>query len=199
GSAATTDSNFNYQSGDFDLGGITNRGMINAQFTNSAGYLSYQSSNRQNLLVKTQSEIAPGWTATFFANYNGLFQKLNDNAGETAAQIVNYGKRFALQTTNPNAGTFADFNHIHKKTDMDYVRLQGMLPWDISLDNTTYTYAYVNKTQTALSVAQNASDLASGITESNGTIVGGTSFKTDVPGYTKQNAFRMWGDILRAA
>ena len=224
GSAGTSDFNVNYQTGDFDLGGINNRTMINIQDTNSSGYLTYQATDRQNVLFKTQSEIAPGWTATFFANYNGLFQKLNDNAGETAAQIVAYGKRFALQITNPNAGTFADYNHIHKKTDMDYVRLQGDIS-GITIDNTTYTYAYVNKTQTALSVAQivganpntkkgticnvtvtppaTVNDIGNGVTEANagipGTCVNGVYFPNDVTGYTKQNAYRMWGDVLRAS
>jgi iron complex outermembrane receptor protein len=225
GTAATGDFNVNYQTGDLDLGGLNDRSLINIQFTNSPGYLTYQSTNRQNVLFKTQSEIAPGWTATFFANYNGLFQKLNDNAGETAAQIVAYGKKFALQITNPNGGTFADFNHVHKKTDMDYLRLQGSLPWDITIDNTTYTYAYVNKTETALSVTQlvgtnpntkagtlcnvkvtppaTVNDIATGASEGKGgipgTCVNGVYFANDVPGYTKQNAFRMWGDIFRAS
>ena len=55
--------NANYQSGDFDLGGITNRALINFQDTNSDGYLTYQTTARQNYLVKNQTEIAPGWTA----------------------------------------------------------------------------------------------------------------------------------------
>jgi iron complex outermembrane receptor protein len=150
-------------------------------------------------LIKTQTDIAPGWTATFFANYNGLFQNLNDNAGETAAQVYSYGKRFALQITNPNAATFRDYNHIHKKTDMDYLRLKGDLAGGITIDNTIYTYAYVNKTQTSGSVAQTAADVTAGVTEAIGTIVGGVSFPTDIEGNTKQNAFRMWGDILRAS
>ena len=199
GSWATDDFNVNHQTGTFDLGGMTHRVLVNFQDTNSGGYLTFQSTAHQNLLLKTQTDIAPGWTVTFFANYNGLFQNLNDSAGETPAQINAYGKTFALQTTNPNAGTFIGFNHVHKKTDMDYVRLQGDAGFGISIDNTAYTYAYVNKTQTALTVAQTAADVLAGITETNGTIVGGVSFKNDVPGYTKQNAFRMWGDIFRAS
>jgi iron complex outermembrane receptor protein len=197
GSSGTSDFNVNYQTGDLDLGGRTTRALVNFQDTNSSGYLTLQSTAHQNYLVKTQTEIAPGWTLTAFGNFNGLFQNLNDNAGETAAEIVSFGKRFALQNTNNKAGTFADFNHVHKKTDMDYLRLQGEMAGGIQIDNTFYTYAYVNKTQTALTVAQTAADIAAGITETNGTIVNGVSFKNDVPGYTKQNAFRMWGDILR--
>ena len=58
-----------------------------------------------------------------FGSYNGLFQQLEDNAGSTAAQINTYGKKFALQIDNPKAGTYAPYNHVHKKTDLDYLRL----------------------------------------------------------------------------
>jgi iron complex outermembrane recepter protein len=199
GSWGTSDFNINQQAGEFDLGGMTTRALINFQDTNSTGYLTLQSTAHQNLLLKTTTQIAPNWSLTLFANYNGLFQNLEDNAGETAAQINAYGKRFALQATNPNAGTYAPYNHVHKKTDMDYARLVGDLGNGLSIDNTAYTYAYVNKTLSTTSVAQTAADVLAGITEGNGSIVGGVSFKTDVPGYTKQNAYRMWGDIFRAA
>ena len=65
------------------------------------------------------------------------------------------------------------------------------------LDDTAYTYAYVNKTARAPTSQQTAADIANGITEGNGTIVDGVQFPNDVPGYTKQNAYRVWGDILR--
>ena len=193
----------NYQTGDFDLGGLNNRAMVNVQSTNSTGFLTYQGSNAKNVLVKTQTEIAPGWTLTGFANYNGLFQNLNDNAGITPAQITTFGKNYALQTTNPLAGNYKAYNHVHKKTDMDYLRLQGDVGNGLNIDNTFYTYAYVNKTLSTTSVQQTAANIAAngagGITQGIGSIVGGVSFPTDVPGYTKQNAFRMWGDIFRAS
>ena len=185
------------QSGDFDVAGITSRALVNYQDTNTGGYLSLQSSAAQNYLVKVQTDIAPGWTLTAFANFNGLFQQLEDNAGATAAQLIAYRQGFALQKTNPNAGTYAPYNHVHKKTDMDYLRLQGDLGNGIKIDNQAYTYAYVNKTLSTTSVMQTAADIAAGITEGNGTIVNGVKFPNNVPGYTKQNAYRNWGDIFR--
>jgi iron complex outermembrane receptor protein len=199
GSFGTSMFNGNYQTGDFNVLGTTDRLLVNYQDTNTAGYLTYNSSAAQNYTVKFQSEIAPGWTATLFGSYNGLFQQLEDNAGPTPAQLVTYGKNFALQINNPAAGTYAPYNHVHKKTDMDYLRLQGELGGGIKIDNQFYTYAYVNKTLSTLTVAQTAADIAKGITESNGTIVGGVRFPNDIPGYTKQNAYRMWGNIFRAS
>ena len=198
GSYGTNDLSANVQTGDMAIAGMTNRTMLNVQITNATGYLTYQSTAHQNVLLKTQLEITPNLTATFFADYNGLFQNLEDNAGETAAQVNAFGKRFALQSTNPNEGNYAPYNHVHKKSDNDYVRLQGDFG-GVTIDNTTYTYAYVNKTLSTLTVAQTAADIAKGVTESNGTIVGGVKFPNDIAGYTKQNAYRMWGNIFRAA
>jgi iron complex outermembrane receptor protein len=197
GSFGTALFNGNYQTGDMDLAGTTSRLMLNYQDTNTSGYLTHNSSAAQNYTVKYQAEFAPGWTATLFGSYNGLFQQLEDNAGATPAQIAAFGKDYALQTTNPAAGTYAAYNHVHKKTDLDYLRLQGDLGNGIKIDNTSYTYAYTNKTLSTLTVQQTAADIVKGITETNGTIVGGTKFPNDVPGYTKQNAYRVWGNIFR--
>jgi iron complex outermembrane receptor protein len=98
--------NINAQSGDFQVAGITNRVMVNYQDTNTGGYLSLQSSAAQNYLIKTQTELAPGWTLTAFATFNGLFQQLEDNSGATAAQLVAFGKDYALQNTNRAARSY---------------------------------------------------------------------------------------------
>src|ERR1700748_470033 len=71
GSFNTTFFNANFQTGDFDLGGINNRVLVNFEDANSDGYLTLQNTARQNVLLKEQSEIAPGWTVTLFTNYNG--------------------------------------------------------------------------------------------------------------------------------
>jgi len=197
GSWGTSLFNANYQTGDLQLGGLTDRLLVNFQDTNSAGYLTHQTSSAQNYMVKNQLQIAPTWTVTFFANYNGLFQGLEDNSGATAAQLVAFGKNYANQITNPALGNYYFYNHVHKKTDLDYVRVQGDVTSSIHLDNTFYSLAYVNKTLSTTSVLQTAADIAKGITEGNGTIVNGVKFPNDIPGYTKQNAYRNWGDILR--
>jgi len=199
GNWGTSMLNANVQTGDLALGGTTNRAMVNLQDTNTGGYLSHQSSAAQNYLIKAESEFAPGWKATLFGSYNGLFQQLEDNSGATAAQLVAFGKDYALQINNPAAGTYAAYNHVHKKTDMEYLRLEGDLGNGIRIDNNFYTYAYVNKTLSTVSVQQTAANIAAGITQGNGSIVNGTFFPNDVPGYTKQNAYRVWGNIFRAS
>jgi iron complex outermembrane receptor protein len=203
GSWGTSLLNLNVQTGDANVLGINSRLLLNYQDTNTAGYLTHNSSAAQNYTIKYQADVAPGWTATLFGSYNGLFQQLEDNAGATAAQITTFGKNYALQIDNPKAGTYAPYNHVHKKTDLDYLRLQGDLGNGFTIDNTSYTYAYTNKTLSTLTIQQTAADIAKGITETNGTLVtngpAATVFPNDVPGYTKQNAYRVWGNIFRGA
>ena len=194
----TNSENLNYQSGDFDLGGMTTRGLVNLNYTGSSGYLTYETTARQNILLKTQTQLAPGWTLTAFANYNGLFQNLNDNAGSTAAQVFTFGKNFGLQVTNPKLATYQAYNPEGKKTDMDYLRLQGDMG-QFNIDDTAYTYAYVNKTISSTNPEQTAADITKGVTEGLGTTLNGVKMANDVPGYTKQNAYRVWGNIFRAA
>jgi iron complex outermembrane receptor protein len=198
GNWSTTEFNVNYQSGNFDFLG-NNRVLANFQDIGSDGYLSYQSTAHTNQLIKIEHDLAPGWKLTIFANHNGLFQDLNDNNGATPAQVTTYGKNFALQLTTPTAGTYVPYNDIHKNTDTDYLRLQGEVGWGIAIDDTAYTYAYVNKTQTATNAVQTLAQIASGVTNGNGTIVNGVKHSNDVPGYSKQNAYRVWGNVFRFA
>ncbi len=96
-------------------------------------------------------------------------------------------------------GSYKSYNPEGKKTDMDYLRLQGEIG-GVTIDNTAYMYAYVNKTVSATDITQTASDITKLTTESIGKVtVNGVLFNDDVPGYTKQNAYRVYGDILRLA
>ena len=155
----TNSENINYQSGDVDFGGMTTRALVNLNYTGSSGYLTYETTARQNILLKTQTQLAPGWTLTAFANYHGLWQNLNDNAGPTPAQVFTFGKNFGLQVTNPKLATYQAYNPEGKKTDMDYLRLQGDMG-QLNIDDTAYTYAYVNKTVSSTNPEQTAADIA---------------------------------------
>ena len=189
----------NYQTGDFTVGGVDNRLLVNFLQLGSSGYLTGQNTSRQNFLLKTQSDLGNGWKLTLFGDYNGLFQHVNDGNGADPAQINSFGEAFALQNTNPGLGTYQAFATENKKTDMDYVRLEGDVFGSLHVDDQAYTYAYVNKTISSTNIQQTSTDIALNITEGLGTTVNGKAFKTDVPGYTKQNAYRVWGNMLRLA
>jgi iron complex outermembrane recepter protein len=206
GSWNTFNFNTNVQSGDLDTFGLTSRVLANYQVSGSSGYLTDQSTHRENELLKTETEIAPNWTLTFFGSRNGLSQLVNDNNGATPGQIIAFGKPFALQNTDPRLPTFTGLNPEHKNTDMEYLRLHGDVTDFFHVDDEAYTYAYVNKSVTSTTVAQTTANVlaAAGagpgaIAQGLGTVVGGVKFPNDVPGYTKLNAYRVWGNILRTA
>ncbi|HUO88578.1 MAG TPA: TonB-dependent receptor [Rhizomicrobium sp.] len=206
GSWNTFNFNTNVQSGDFDTFGLTSRVLANYQVSGSSGYLSFQSTHRENELLKTETEIAPNWTLTFFGSRNGLSQIVNDNNGASPAQIIAFGKPFALQNTDPRLPTFKSYNPEHKGTDMEYLRLRGDVTDVFHLEDQFYTYAYVNKTVTTANITQTQANIlaAAGlgpgaIAQGLGTKVGGVSFANDIQGYTKLNAYRVWGNVLRTA
>ncbi len=199
GSWQTWNVNTNLQTGNFDVLGLNSRLLINYQGTGSQGYLTLQSTHRENELIKFQTDIAPNWTLTLFGSRNGLSQIANDNNGATPAQVTTFGKNFALQNKDPSLPTYFAYNPEHKSTDMEYLRLQGDITDSIHIDNQAYTYAYVNKTVTTTNITQNFTNILNDSFQSPGTKVGGVSHPTDIPGYTKLNAYRVWGDIMRAS
>ncbi len=206
GSWDTWDVNTNVQTGDFDVLGVNSRLLVNYQGTGSSGMLSRQSTHRENELLKFEADIAPNWTLTFFGSRNGLSQIVNDANGATPGQIIKFGKDFALQDNNKLLPTYYAFNPEHKETDMEYLRLHGdITPW-LHLDDQAYTYAYINKsvsttniTQTLANVEASLGDGPGPIAQGLGTKVDGVNHPNDIPGYTKLNAYRVWGNILRTS
>lgn len=199
GSWTTFNFNTNLQTGEFDVAGRPAHALLNYQVSGSSGYLTQQSTHRENELLKLQYDLAPTWTVTFFGSRNGLSQIVNDSNGVTPGQIVTLGKSFALQNTNNALPTFTGFNPEHKNTDMEYLRLQGDVSAVFHVDDQAYTYAYINKTTTSTNITQTLTNVTNNTFQSPGTKVGGVSFPNDVPGYTKLNAYRVWGNILRAS
>ena len=191
--------NTNLQTGTFSALGYNTRVLANFQDSESAGYLTLQSTHHDNELVKVETEVAPGWVLTAFANRNGLTQIANDNNGATAAQVVTYGKNFALQNTNSALPTYAAYNPEYKLTDMDYLRLRGDVSSNFHIDEDAYTYAYINKTVTTTNITQTLDNILNNTGQGLGTKVAGVTHGTDIPGYTKLNAYRVWGNILRAS
>lgn len=199
GSWNTWNVNTNIQTGNVNLLGLNTRILVNFQDTGSSGYLTLQTTQHNNELLKVETDIAPHWTLTLFANRNWLGQVVNDNNGATPGQIVTYGKQYALQNTNPKLPNFAGYNPEHKLTDMDYIRLRGDISSSIHLDDQAYTYAYINKSVTTTNITQTLANVLAGTYQSPGTKIAGVSHPADIPGYTKLNAYRVWGNTLRLA
>ena len=199
GSFATRVEAGNFQSGEV-LG--STRAMVNVQNTHSDGALSFQDFDQSNILFKGDFRPNDDWTFSAFATYNVLTEHLNDNAGETPAQVAAYGKNFALQNTNPNLTTFWQYSRTQKKTDLEYARAQGKITDGLNLEDELYSYYYTNRTFSARDITQTGADITAGVTEGNtaklAPIVGGVKQPlTDAPGYKKLNQYRVWGNILR--
>jgi iron complex outermembrane recepter protein len=191
----------NGQSGDLDVLGTTAKVLVNFQGLQSNGALSLQNLDQKNALLKIEDQIAPNWTLTLFSDYSYLTEHLDDNNGLTPAQVEVFGKNFALQDTNPLLPTYQAYNYTTKATDMEYFRLNGEIAGGLKLDNTAYTYAYWNHTFSPNSQTQTLAQIDSGTSADNATIttLSGTKIPNNLLAYDKQNAYRVWGDILRVS
>lgn len=201
GSFNTTLAGVNYQSGDLAVLGTTARALVSFQDMNSNGALTLQNLFQKNLTGKIEDEIFPGWKVTLFGTFNFINEHLDDNNGLTPAQVEVYGKNFALQNTNPALPTYQLYNLTRKETDMDYVRVNGTITNTLSIDNTAYTYAYWNHTFSPNSQLQTLANIQAGTSQDNSklTLDNGTTDPNGLLAYDKQNAYRVFGDILRLA
>ncbi|HTW36277.1 MAG TPA: TonB-dependent receptor [Rhizomicrobium sp.] len=212
----------NFQTGDLDTGGFgTVRAMTNLQYVHSDGALTNQDLFTNNVLLKVQDELNSHWTVTLFGDSAFLKENLDDNNGDTPGQIALYGKDFALQDTNPALPTYTPYNYTSKHTDMDYARLQGD-QFGVKVDNTVYTYAYWNHTFSPNNQTQTYCDALNNTSEGNypgggwttnasGNCVapkspansalvlanGTTDPNAGMLAYSKENAYRVYGDIFR--
>ena len=190
----------NGQTGEIDTDGFgTIRAMANVQYLHSDGALTNQDLFTNNQLVKIQDQLNSHWTITLFADQSFLKENLDDNNGTTPAQNYVYGKDFALQNTNPAVPTYTPYNFTSKHTDIEYVREDGDLFWGLKLDNTSYSYAYWNHTLSPNNQTQTLADIQGNTSEGNSslTLANGTVDPNGILGYSKQNAYRVYGDILR--
>ena len=197
GSFNTQVANLNLQSGRLSTGTAV---LVNLQFLDTNGALTDQFTEQKNALVKIEQDLGAGWTATLFSNFSTLQEYLDDNNGATPAQVAVYGKDFALQNTNPALPTYTGYNTTTKQTDLDYLRIQGNLAPGVHLDEKAYTYAYWNHTFSARNITQTITDImddtAEGMSGSKVPVVDGVKEPGDVPGYSKENAYRVYGDVL---
>ena len=76
GSWDTWNVNTNFQTGNFNADGHTTHAFLRTSRIRSPhGYLTLQSTHHDNELVKVETDIAPNWTLTAFANRNGLVRR----------------------------------------------------------------------------------------------------------------------------
>ena len=169
----------------YDTGPIAKYGgaaaFIDAESLSSDGYLHNSGQDRKNVFVKLGAPVSDTTVMTFVAMYNQLHQ--NTPVGATAAEIAQFGPRYALSNDPTNQNYFGyNFDQIH--TDFEYLGIVSRLGGGWTLDNKVYTYAYYHN--------ESAGE------DPNGETPNGTSYSpTDVPGTLLVNNYRSWGDTLK--
>ena len=162
------------------------RVMASLQEQDSSGYLTNSGFRSGNQTLKFQVPVTDNVRLTFFGTHNTDRYYQADSDGATLTQVAAFGKHFAL-SNDPLSPSYYQYNVTHKETDFEYIRLQADLAEGFYIDNNAYSYFYQNDTLSALDVT--------GATP-NGTKAGPAGNK-NVPGYSKNNEYRVWGDIFR--
>ena len=185
-------------------------GVFVAEHKTTDGALTNSPLRADNVFGKIALPIGEKAVLTVEGSYNDNFYNQNDSNGATLDQVTRYGKSFALTDAanppadgNPYFQTRKDWNWTHKQTDFEIVRLQVDLTEHLHFDSKLYTYYYNNFTLAATDITTFGANQSTQLTQvpgtggNKGTLIGGVSTKGDIPGYTKLNQYRTWGNITQ--
>ena len=143
---------------------------------------------------------------TILGTYNENSFNQPDNDGVTLGQAALYGKYFSLNN-DPKTQDYYRYNYTHKTTDFELIKLEAQLAPASTFENRAYTYSYDNETLsgndttiygTATPTATTPALVAAAVTAANGVVTTpGAKATFGVPGYTKTNRYRVFGDIAK--
>lgn len=188
-----------FQSGAIDKLGGTEI-MLSGQHIGSDGARSYSPFHSNNIFGKILIPISPDVKLTLLGTYNENSFNQPDKDGVTAGQQALYGKNFSLNN-DPNSQSYYGYNYTHKTTDFEIVKLEADLSPTATFENRAYTYSYDNETVSGNDVTLFAAATptsAVNIAAANTVTLTPDGAKTfGIPGYTKSNKYRMWGDIAK--
>ena len=172
--------------------------QANLQRMDSNGYLTHNAIASKNLTVKYQRPLGDSSLLTLFSTINYIKTDTPDNVdGTTVAQVAALGKNYSLND-DPKSQGYWGYNTEGKRTDMDYVRIQSSWGAGWETDNNLYSYAYTNHTLAGQDPTQFNGTADASLTFADMNKKKVTLPNGDVPGYDKLNAYRVWGDILKA-
>jgi iron complex outermembrane receptor protein len=215
GSFATWMGRMTVNSGEIKaLGGL--KLIAVGEYKTTNGALTSQSGDWTNLFIKGELPIGNNAKLTLVSAYNhSPFHQSDAAGGSTLAQVAQFGLNYggvypaqAAASGYPNART--DWNWEIKTTDFQIARLQWNVASNIAIDNKAYSYFYKNFTVSTEDSTDpcNILSTATQCTGSNYTNVkgmgskvggsGGATIPGDIGGYTKNNQYRVFGDILQA-
>ena len=181
-----------------NIGNTGIRAVFVGEHKKTDGALSNAPLRADNIFGKITAPIGRG-LLTIIASYNDNYFNQSDNNGASLDQVARFGKGFSL--SDPNAADFGanpykqtryDINFTRKRSDFEIIRLEVPLTDHFSIDNRAYTYFYKNYTVSP----SDSTSPSSGFSTSpkiNGVI---TKVPGNIPGYTKLNQYRVYGNIL---
>ncbi len=170
--------------------------LFNFQELTTDGAETHSGAKAYNQFVRGVIPIVGSWKLTLLGTWNQTKVYTNDNNGATLLQTQLFGKNFGL-TDDPKNPTYYKYNQVTKHTWFNYAKLDGDITPTLKLDNTVYSYYYKNDTESALDPTLSPTDIANKkglqITQTPG---GKPTVNGDIPGYTKLNVYKIYGDIL---
>ncbi len=171
--------------------------VLSGQHIRSDGARTYSPFKSNNVYGKIMLPLGPDVKLTLLATYNENTFNQPDKDGATKAQIALYGKYFSLNN-DPNSQTYYGYNQTHKTTDFELVKLESDIAPGTSFENRAYTYSYDNETLSGNDVTLFATATPAAILAANVvTLTSGGATSPGIPGYTKTNKYRVWGDIAK--
>ena len=186
------------QSGAIDKLGGTEI-MLSGQHIESDGARTYSPFKSNNIFGKMMIPISPDVKLTLLGTYNENRFNQPDKDGATLSQVALYGKNFSLNN-DPNSQTYYGYNHTHKTTDFEIVKLEANIAPGSTFENRAYTYSYDNETLSGNDVTLYATATPAQIATANMVALNPANTKAltvGVPGYTKTNKYRVYGDIAK--
>ncbi|MBO9581033.1 MAG: TonB-dependent receptor [Sphingobium sp.] len=171
--------------------------VISGQHIETDGARTYSPFHSSNIFGKAVIPLGPDVKLSILGTYNQNHFNQPDKDGATLSQVALYGKHFSLNN-DPSSQTYFGYNYTNKTTDFEIAKLEVVLSPMISFDDKLYTYSYDNETLSGSDVTLYATATPSAIATANmvkltqdGASVAG------IPGYTKTNKYRVWGNIAQ--
>jgi iron complex outermembrane receptor protein len=175
--------------------------------------LSFLSSYNQDFYRQSDNNGVTCTGSIKAAAPGGPYPQNDGNNCTATSQVGLYGKSFALVdvrdpkfANTPFSSSRNDFNWTNKTTDFEIARLQWNMTPNLTLDNKWYTFFYKNftvSTETstvactgAAALALTCGGMSTKLAPAGALGNGGTATAGDIPGYTKVNQYRNYGDIL---
>lgn len=189
--------------------------VFSAQHIGSDGARTYSPFSSNNVFGKIVIPVGPSAKLTILGTYNENSFNQPDNDGVTLGQVANYGKYFSLNN-DPNTMNYYKYNYTHKTTDFEVVKFEAELAPHSTFENRAYTYSYDNETLSGNDVTiygtaypivtagvvtgtATPAQVAAAVTAANVVTptAGSKTTAFGVPGYTKTNKYRVYGDIVK--